>query len=110
MTRRSVQPTTFPATTITAIQRNVDAHTPQFKYRDLYDDDEKSSFAGIPEKKWAARRLIRSAANSFASEFAEEFGRDNALLDAIVIMRKADRELEAEMAAEYEQMEVSFNA
>lgn len=103
----SVRRIAVPASTVSAIQRNVEAHTPWSKYRDLFDGPDEELPIGVSVRKLRALALLTSTAECFEIEFSGKM-KDRSpkkraeaagLREALAILRKAQRELDAEIFA-----------
>lgn len=92
---------------VAAIQRNVDAHTPD-KHPGL--SNQEKGF-GIPFKEFAALGFLRSAANGFEREHFVELhpgGSESAsLIEAISILRKCEEQLDLELVSKFKSFNVA---
>lgn len=107
MATQSISALQVPSSYVSAIQQNVDAHTPYCKYWDFYHGPEKEHF-GVSSKSLNALGMITSAAESFEREHGRELqsrsskSRTEAasLREALSILQKSARMLDREIAKE----------
>ena len=95
-------PIAVPASTVKAIQRNVEAHTTYLRYYDLFYGEQDVINLGVSQSRWTAAQLITRAAHCFEIEFRSMIrsrkSENKALREALAILNKAAAELDVELS------------